>query len=1619
MKRHKLRKRALTALLALSLFSTQLLTAQAAGPVDYSDYASTSGIGYSNPDHASSYGTAAKIVFDTGSGPRVNAATTNPTTPNLTGWHNVTQTGRFYIIDGQSGHALNASAPFSGHMDNNYAGSFARPNTSWPGGKPVLPWGQDDIAPPTWTGYTFTGWKKIIPTSASMGTEADVRPEVGMDPVFPYNTTTVYRAKWMGSANYKLFTTHGRKADAASEFAPWTFDRSDDDIVVESAVSKGSVDLPGYKITGVTVKSTGSTDATRTAAADFTVNGASGLGPDGTAIPGDERFPVPPTISSPLLLDGNMPNQNVSMQFDYEPDTNQKFKFSTSYVYLDSSNIENSMTVLDSAGGILGAAKLYAAESDGAGVQNGTTRFTAALLPDANNPKDNTAAHHPKYVFYKAEIVSGKEKKTLSKTVVAGGTAETFVRQRGLEESLFDLQMPAVNAVSPTPVSFKWMPNQDVKVKYIYKLNPDYTNMVSIVLKSSRDNDTSGFVDNNVPRPIIEEPTAPGTLTTVSIPYVPNYTAVSAIALDSAALTQQPHNLIQPTATASGSFQYESTTDPATIVVRYQPNPSAFAKVYYTAKTEGGGTGGSLSGVLVQQMTMPKTYTLDELLTLHGISATPAPGYLGDGWYKANASGTAPDGPKLSGTDSLSVTTAGPNKYIYVFKKNPADWGTVRFFSGANGSISGTAVQSVLKNTALSGLAPTVTPNFGYQFEGWYDNAGNLVSTDQNFGSLTVQGNASYTAHFVLIAALSDTVFAVPNVDASVSGTDGTGQLRVNTPNTSRVYTVTDLNGNVVATMTGLALSTGSFTGLRPGQPYHIYELASDQNPAAGTNISAVPANKKGPEALAVIPATQPNLTAVPDPSNNTASITVNPADANSQYALVDDAGNAVAPGFVSPGAGGVVFTGLDPARSYTVVAQPNGSAQNPAANAAAGYGTTVPAATQSAAVANDSFTVKVYNDPANSGRLLLHTRNSATLPVSDEKEIDDAKSGDIVMLSADATDSTGAAFVRWQLLGGSVLGFNPALRSQSVTVSGNAIFEPIYQSALGANQVELQVSSSDNSFGIAENIRRTKQDALNSPQLPEDNVWATNSNATYTIKLQKGAPSADVRQAVEQADGNSGEASFRFGWMLDVKLFRSLTRTADGAVLNRPVPEDAAARIANFTITTALNTAAIGKTDYALYAVRKNASGALTAVDLSSQLPADFATNPGAIYELPAEIGDKLVLTYHKAVKFRIIDGRTASNNATVLLRKGSAPAANAAYTALPLDFTQNLDNGKYRFVGLSKTAGSYTAFDPATDAVNTDLTVYAYYEVDPAWTAARAALDASRATGTAALPNVSDPTLAAALQAALNNAAAVSNATAPSSSIAAMLAAQVALDQAIHDASVAPTPTPTPTPIPTPTPTPVPTPGGGGSGGGGGGGGGRGGRGGGRGLRGGTTPTGTGNRVYQNGVEGNWVNFDVAQHGWYFDLGAGKKIMGSWADVAYTYGGETKIYSYHFDADGVMDSGWWKNDQGTWFHLSTNHDGWFGSMDKGWYHDSADGRWYYLNLLTGAMLTGWQQIDGVWYYFNPETPAPTWDWNSETNRWVYANRGGRPYGSMFAGEKTPDGYHVDASGAWIRETP
>lgn len=81
----------------------------------------------------------------------------------------------------------------------------------------------------------------------------------------------------------------------------------------------------------------------------------------------------------------------------------------------------------------------------------------------------------------------------------------------------------------------------------------------------------------------------------------------------------------------------------------------------------------------------------------------------------------------------------------------------------------------------------------------------------------------------------------------------------------------------------------------------------------------------------------------------------------------------------------------------------------------------------------------------------------------------------------------------------------------------------------------------------------------------------------------------------------------------------------------------------------------------------------------------------------------------------------------------------------------------------------------------------------------------------------------------------------------------------------------------------------------------------------------------------------------------------------------------------------------------------GWFkfgpdGKMLTGWVTD-ADGNIYYLNPASdgtrGMMLIGWQQIHGKWYYFSKDEGSGT-------------------MGALLRNTITPDGYHVDQTGAW-----
>ena len=89
-----------------------------------------------------------------------------------------------------------------------------------------------------------------------------------------------------------------------------------------------------------------------------------------------------------------------------------------------------------------------------------------------------------------------------------------------------------------------------------------------------------------------------------------------------------------------------------------------------------------------------------------------------------------------------------------------------------------------------------------------------------------------------------------------------------------------------------------------------------------------------------------------------------------------------------------------------------------------------------------------------------------------------------------------------------------------------------------------------------------------------------------------------------------------------------------------------------------------------------------------------------------------------------------------------------------------------------------------------------------------------------------------------------------------------------------------------------------------------------------------------------------------------------------------------YHFDRSGWMQTGWVQSGS-SWYYLSGS-----GDMQTGWVKSS--GSWYYLNS-SGSMQTGWFNVSGKWYY-------------------AYSS------GALAVNTTTPDGYHVNYNGEWIK---
>ncbi len=108
-------------------------------------------------------------------------------------------------------------------------------------------------------------------------------------------------------------------------------------------------------------------------------------------------------------------------------------------------------------------------------------------------------------------------------------------------------------------------------------------------------------------------------------------------------------------------------------------------------------------------------------------------------------------------------------------------------------------------------------------------------------------------------------------------------------------------------------------------------------------------------------------------------------------------------------------------------------------------------------------------------------------------------------------------------------------------------------------------------------------------------------------------------------------------------------------------------------------------------------------------------------------------------------------------------------------------------------------------------------------------------------------------------------------------------------------------------------------------------------------------------------------------------------------------------------------------------------GTWKKGWNKNST-GRWYCTNPESKYYYKdSWELIDNEWYYFDQEGYAKCDYWVKDNSNWYYLKDDcrmaksewvwddGECYcfnekGAMYSNCKTPDGYTVDNSGAWVQ---
>ena len=1062
------------------------------------------------------------------------------------------------------------------------------------------------------------------------------------------------------------------------------------------------------------------------------------------------------------------------------------------------------------------------------------------------------------------------------------------------------------------------------------------------------------------------------------------------------------HEYYNITVDRNGDGAADTPVKDGKLVVTYTTDPNRVAGIIFSATTGG--------RIVVDQPTShdwnPATYPTDavtlarenigpapdrnyELTIDETAIPTPVPdtGYVFEGWkYNNNL---------ISFTGGTAQITGIPGNRSNVslkasFKEDPSSWLDVDLSRG---------------NSNVQLLAGTRTKVLGIDSSG---NQRTSIPFSELSGSTTVAGggvsvDAGYTLEWralkntpdgqrLVVVNPTDNILDFVSLDFIAFGVSSTpvapytpvvdGLLDVNGVPTLQIdtrapaaldtrldYIVTDDNGNVVAIVPGTSLSAagGNIQGnfLVPGNNYHV---ATADSTATGITVgSPLPTGVSGVSAQSnqvQIPAVL-NATAIEDPSNpGRASITVNPTAPNTVYALVDPNGNIVYP-YTAPTGGSVTFDNLDPNTIYTVVPNAITDSTSPAVRAANGAGANVDTGNLGLSVADYKVTILTHDAPMPT--LFKVAGHIVT-------DLEHVGKGQRVEIVGQPIDNNGNLFGKWIILSQNTNTPNNEdsnIRLSFIMPEGPVV---IQQAFAGSNIPDWSIVNDSVAPYNSQNV---------APTIP-----VINESGNFRIYIHKQGVSNARENLVKDALSDNG---YKGLFELTVKVQKQVG--TDWVDYVDPTGNA-------IDLDTKIETGVLLRTRH--YHLHEATASNATPVSTNDGMDLDdHASDPNYNGWFGATLtsGSTYIFGY-VASGNRVDFISTITGNRVITVEVQSGKELNTADSqygsVIPAVGTKVEDRNTgltWTYVGLRKNANGNGIIDES-DIVDSDMRVYLYYTNDQSHRNKLVRdLNGSITKADALDTSKYKASDVAELQAKVAEARALLNSTAPSMALSPELETVLEeLNAILKRMGVR-----------------VPNSGGGGRG--------RGGSGGGSGSASRRSSGYTaGLRV---GHDGNWeltnpveatANPDSSK--WVFNLANGGRAKG-WAYLSYTYEGKTKSEWYHFAEDGIMDSGWFL-DGSTWYYLSMNHNGFYGEMIKGWHHDGQDGRWYYLDSSSGAMHTNWSKINGEFYFLNPTAPAQTWFFDNATGRWNFGNINSRPYGSMYQNETTPDGYHVNESGAW-----